>query len=335
LFRNRGDGTFDDATERARIARMTRGYGHGVTVGDVDNDGHPDLFITRWRSYALYHNRADGTFEDFTERAGLTGDRDWPTSAAFADFDNDGDLDLYVCHYLVWDADHPNLCERKPPPGEPIDPQRRYDYCMPNPFPSQPDHLFRNAGGRFVDVAAEAGIVDPNGRSLGVVAADLDDDGWVDLLVANDTTANYYYRNKEGMKFEEIATSAGVACNAEGAFQAGMGTAFGDVDGDGLPDLFVTNFYGESTSFFKNTSTTTAGPMPSSSRIELHWGSSAIKRSRKATRSTSFWRAPGRIATGSVRSSRSRPAAEPAARGASAAVVFSQPPTLAFTSASE
>ena len=223
-----------------------------MTVGDIDNDGRPDLFITRWRSYALYHNRGDGTFEDFTERAGLAGDRDWPTSAAFADFDNDGDLDLYVCHYLVWDALHPGLCERKPQPGKPVDPSHRYEYCMPNPFPSQPDHLFRNDGGRFVDVTAQAGIVDPNGRGLGVIAADLDDDGWIDLFVANDTTANYYYRNKGGMEFEEIATSAGVACNAVGAFQAGMGTACGDVDGDGLPDLLVTNFYGESTSFFKN-----------------------------------------------------------------------------------
>ena len=123
---------------------------------------------------------------------------------------------------------------------------------MPNPFPSRPDHLFRNDGGRFVDVTAEAGIVDPNGRGLGVVAADVDDDGLIDLFVANDTTANYLWHNLGGMKFEEAGVSSGVACNAQGAFQAGMGTAVGDLDGDGLPDLTVTNFYGESTSFFKN-----------------------------------------------------------------------------------
>ena len=252
LFRNRGDGTFEDATERSGIARMKRGYGHGVTVGDFDNDGHPDLFVTRWRSYALYRNRGDGTFEDITDRAGLGGDRDWPTSAAFADLDNDGDLDLYVCHYLVWDAEHPTLCKHPTKAGEPIDPNHVYEYCMPNPFPSRPDHLFRNDGGRFVDVTAEAGIVDPNGRGLGVVAADVDDDGLVDLFVANDTTANYLWHNLGGMKFEEAGVSSGVACNAQGAFQAGMGTAVGDLDGDGLPDLTVTNFYGESTTFFKN-----------------------------------------------------------------------------------
>ncbi len=252
LFRNRGDGTFEDATKRSGIARMNRGYGHGVAVGDFDNDGHPDLFVTRWRSYALYRNRGDGAFEDITDRAGLGGDRDWPTSAAFADLDNDGDLDLYVCHYLVWDAGHPNICKRPTRPGESIDPNHLYEYCMPHPFPSRPDHLFRNDEGRFVDVTAEAGIVDPNGRGLGVVAADLDDDGLIDLFVANDTTANYLWHNLGGMKFEEAGVSSGVACNSQGSFQAGMGTAVGDLDGDGLPDLTVTNFYGESTSFFKN-----------------------------------------------------------------------------------
>ena len=123
---------------------------------------------------------------------------------------------------------------------------------MPKMFPAQPDHLFRNDAGRFVDVSAEAGIVDRNGRGLGVVAADVDDDGWVDLFVANDTTANYLWHNKGEMKFEEIGIESGVASNAAGAFQAGMGTALGDLDDDGLPDLFVTNFYGESTTFFKN-----------------------------------------------------------------------------------
>jgi hypothetical protein len=278
LFRNRGDGTFEDATERSGIARMAKGYGHGVAVGDIDNDGHSDLFITRWRSYALYRNRGDGTFDDVTARAGLGGDRDWPTSAAFADLDNDGDLDLYVCHYLVWDTEHPTLCERPARAGEAADPDRRYDYCNPMPFPALPDHLFRNDGGRFVDVTAQAGIVDRDGRGLGVVAADLDEDGLIDLFVANDSTANYFWHNLGGMRFEEAATSAGVASNAHGAFQPGMGVAVGDLNADGLPDLAVTNFYGESTTFFQDigkgvfTDRTTAIGLAAPSRYFLGFG---------------------------------------------------------------
>src|SRR5262249_15581892 len=149
--------------------------GHGVAVGDVDNDGHPDLFLTRWRSYALYRNRGDGTFEDVTAAWGLGGDRDWPTSAAFADLDNDGDLDLYICHYAAWDPDHPRLCQ------SPV--SRGHITCDPHIVESQPDHVFRNDGRRFVDVTAVAGIADPDGRGLGVVAADFDGDGRVDLYV--------------------------------------------------------------------------------------------------------------------------------------------------------
>src|SRR5262249_48151070 len=148
-----------------------------------------------------YRNLGDGSFEDITDRAGLGGDRDWPTSAALADLDNDGDLDLYVCHYLVWDAEHPTLCHRQTTTAvsERVEPGQMYNYCTPRLFPALPDHLFRNNGGRFVDVTATSGIVDTNGRGLGVVAADLDADGLIDLFVANDTTANYLWHNLGGM----------------------------------------------------------------------------------------------------------------------------------------
>jgi len=245
LFRNNRDGTFEDVTERTGIAGFRRGFGHGVAVGDVDNDGHPDLFVTRWRSYALYRNKGDGTFEDATDRAGLGGERGWPTSAAFADLDGDGDLDLYVCHYLHWDPDRSPPCPDPDRPGQNL-------YCVPRAFESEPDRVYRNDGGTFVDVTREAGIVDPDGRGLGVVIADLDGDGRPDIFVANDMTANDLHRNLGGFRFEEVGESSGAASNSGGGYQAGMGIACGDVDGDGRPDLAVTNFYGESVTLYKN-----------------------------------------------------------------------------------
>jgi hypothetical protein len=240
LFRNLGDGRFEDATVASGLADMPGGYGHGVAVGDFDGDGRPDLFVTRLDAYALYRNTGRGTFEDATDRMGLGGRRGWPTSAAWADLDGDGDLDLYVCHYVEWDPDDPKPCSNSSSSG----------YCDPRLFPGQQDRLFRNDLSRFVDVTHEAGIVDADGRGLGVLAADLDDDGLVDLFVANDTTANYLFHNLGGMRFEERGLSSGVACNASGGFQAGMGVATGDLDGDGRLDLAVTNFYNESTTFF-------------------------------------------------------------------------------------
>jgi enediyne biosynthesis protein E4 len=244
LFRNRRDGTFEDVTEHAGIAGFPGGYGHGVTVGDYDNDGRPDLFVTRWRSYALYRNKGDGRFEDSTAQSGLGGDRDWPTSAAFADLDGDGDLDLYVCHYLFYNPANPRRCTHPEAPSK--------HECNPLDFPSLPDHVFRNDGGKFVDITALAGFVDPDGRGLGVVAAHLDDDAQIDLYVANDMTANYLFTNRGSLRFEETGQIAGAAASADGGFKAGMGIALGDLDGDGLVDLAVTNYFGESTTFYRN-----------------------------------------------------------------------------------
>ena len=244
LYRNAHDGTFEDVTRRSGIGSFAGGYGHGVAVGDFDNDGRPDLFVTRWRSYALYRNQGDGTFEDVTAASGLGGDRDWPTSAAFADLDNDGDLDLYVCHYLDYDETKPVHCEH---------PQSNAEHlCSPIDFKARPDHAFRNDGGTFVDVTEAAGLAESKGRGLGVVAADLDGDGLIDLYVANDMSANYLYRNLGGFRFAEVGIDSGTALSAEGNSKAGMGLACGDTDGDGRLDLAVTNFYGESATFYRN-----------------------------------------------------------------------------------
>ena len=163
----------------------------------------------------LYRNRGDGTFEGrATDSAGLGGGRDWPTSAAFADLDGDGDLDLYVCHYLRWDEASPFICH------DPTFGANRL--CSPRLFASLPDRAYRNDGGRFVDVTRESGIVDAHGRGMGVLAADLDDDGRIDLFVANDQSANFLWRNLGDFRFEEVGHAAAVAASGSGGYRAGM-----------------------------------------------------------------------------------------------------------------
>jgi hypothetical protein len=234
---------FEDVTEVAGLSALPGGYGQGVAAGDADNDGWQDLFITRYDSYMFLRNRGDGTFEDRTAEAGLAGPQDWPTSAAWGDIDHDGDLDLYVCHYLRWS-------DPKADQSAPAGPLS----TLQNPlrFAAVPDRLWRNDGGRFRDITAEAGITDPDGRGLGVVIADLDGDHQVDIYVANDMTANAFYHNLGGGRFEERGLLAGLAGNAEGGFQAGMGVALGDVNGDARPDLAVTNFYLEGATLYEN-----------------------------------------------------------------------------------
>jgi hypothetical protein len=246
LFRNLGDGTFQDVSTSTGIAGFVGGYGHGVTVGDVDRNGFSDLVVTRWRDVRLYLNRGDGTFADASEDWGLGHDAGWPTSAALADLDGDGDLDLYVCEYCEWDTAHPRVCRGTD--------GIQSNYCPPSLLPALPDRLFRNEGNRFVDVSKFSGIAaaDAEGRGLGVVAADLDGDRRLDLFVANDTTANFFFRNLGDMHFEECALARGLASNAEGGYLAGMGVACGDFDADGRTDLAVTNYYGECTTYYRN-----------------------------------------------------------------------------------
>jgi hypothetical protein len=241
LYRNRGDGTFEDVADKAGVGD-TR-YGHGCAVGDVDNDGWLDLFVSNFGRNALYRNRGDGTFEDITERAGVAAPG-LNTGCVFADIDNDGDLDLYVARYAVYSVETDIPCERN---GVGV-------YCHPHIYPGASDALFRNLGdGTFEDISASSGIalVEP-AHGFGVLAGDLNRDGFVDIYVANDLDPNYLFLNRGDGTFEEGGLLAGAALSATGKEQAGMGAAIGDADNDGDLDLLVTNFQNEMNAFYRN-----------------------------------------------------------------------------------
>jgi hypothetical protein len=245
LYRNRGDGRFYDVTDAAGVA--FHGYGQGVAVGDYDGDGREDLFVAGFERSALYRNRGDGSFEDTTERAGVAGSG-WPTSCAFADLDHDGDLDLFVVHYLAntVDADGAPTVSCNATPGH-------LGYCPPGVFAPEPDVLYRNNGdGTFTDVSEESGIAAVAGNGLGLAIADFDDDGKLDVFVANDQSPNFLYHNQGGLRFEETALGWGLAYNESGQVRAGMGVACGDYDDDGRTDLLVTNFYEEGDTLYRN-----------------------------------------------------------------------------------
>jgi enediyne biosynthesis protein E4 len=241
LFRNRGDGTFVDATSRAG---SVEGYGQGVVAADAEGDGDVDLFVASVGHNALLLNRGDGAFTEGTDAAGLAGGG-WSSSAAFADADGDGDLDLYVARYVAFDPQRGLFC------GD-FESGRR-DYCNPTLFDGAADLFYRNRGnGTFEDASAAAGLAGPALRGLGVVFVDLDGDLRPEIYVANDMHPNLLFHNLGSGRFEEVSLISGAAVDSDGHEQAGMGIAVGDVDGDGKPELAVTNFDAELNSLYRN-----------------------------------------------------------------------------------
>jgi len=247
LYRNNGNGTFTDVTTRSGTAATSfPRYKTGVAVGDYDNDGWLDIYVTTFGPNILFHNNHDGTFTDVTAAAGVAGGaNEWSTSAGFFDYDKDGKLDLYVANYLdIRKGENPWCGERRP---------GYRTYCNPTIFDGVPDRLFHNNGdGTFTDVSRRAGIANPAGKGLGVVFCDVDRDGWPDIYVANDLVRNFLYRNKGDGTFEDIAYAAGAGFDASGKPHAGMGVDCGDVDGDGYPELFVTNYAEELNTLYRN-----------------------------------------------------------------------------------
>jgi hypothetical protein len=232
---------FTDVTDRAGLALHS--YGMGVAVGDYDNDGDLDLFITSFGPDYLYRNNGDGTFTDVTAQAGVS-DPLWSTSAAFVDYDRDGDLDLFVANYLDFSTRSNNVCR---------DSVGAVDYCGPRSYRPVPDKLYRNDGnGHFTDVSEASGIVKADGNGLGVATGDYDGDGWLDIYVANDATPNQLWMNRHDGTFADEGLLSGAALNASGNPEGSMGVASGDFDLDGDEDLFVTNIVGETFVLYVN-----------------------------------------------------------------------------------
>lgn len=254
LFRNLGNGAFQDVSESAGLG--CNSYGQGCASSDFNNDGYTDIVVGNYGSNVLYKNNGDGTFTDVTNASRVAGD-EWTASLGFADFNGDGNLDLYVVNYL----DSLRVCRG-------VD--GRIAACDPQNFNGQQDRLFvSNGDGTFVDRTLECGIEATGGKGLGLLLADLDLDGWMDIYVANDGTPNFLFRNMSDdtkLRFEEIGLAAGAAVNGSGQSEGGMGIAFGDLNGDGLEDLYVTNFLDETNTLYQNLGTMLFKD------VSHHWG---------------------------------------------------------------
>jgi hypothetical protein len=246
LYRNQGDGTFQDVTERAGV--RGEGYSMGVAAGDFDNDGSTDLYVTGVNSNILYRNRGDGRFVDVTAAAGVPGTiggaKPWSVGAAWLDFDNDGDLDLFVVNYLDWSPAKNRLCGVK---GKRLS-------CSPTHYERLPNILYRNQGdGTFADVSKASGVAAHQGYGMSLAVADADGDGFIDVFVANDQVRQFLFKNVGGKRFVEIGVEAGVALTENGVPVSGMGSEFRDLGRDGRPDVFVTALAGEAFPLFLNT----------------------------------------------------------------------------------
>jgi hypothetical protein len=235
LYHNNRNGTFTDVTKAAGLD--VEMYGMGVAVGDYNNDGFPDVFISCVGQSRLFRNTGKGTFVDVTKASGLLGKQGLSTSAVWLDYDRDGFLDLFVCNYVRWTAEHDVFCS--------LDGKNK-SYCTPEAYRGDTCWLYHNRGdGTFEDVTASSGVFDSSSKSLGVAMLDYGQDGWPDLLVANDTQPNKLYRNQHNGKFKDVAVEAGLAFSAEGKARAGMGVDVADFDNSGKPGIVITNFDNE------------------------------------------------------------------------------------------
>ncbi len=250
LFHNNHDGTFTDVTDKAGVANER--WGFGVAVGDYDNDGWPDMYVANYGKNRLYHNNHDGTYTDVAEQAGVTLGG-WSTGPTWGDYDHDGSLDLFVPGYVKYDLDHPPQAGKGRIPAGACQFRGVDVFCGPMGLPGESDHLFHNGDGTFTDVSVKAGVSDPYGYyGLASTFVDVDDDGWVDLVVANDSVPSYLYRNRRNGTFEDVSFLSGFALSGDGREQASMGIGVGDYNRDGKVDFFVSTFSDDYKTLFRN-----------------------------------------------------------------------------------